>query len=120
MQDVLRINAQEIEDNKIIRDIIDSVFYSTHRWNQVIMWLYIIFDCLPLFLQIFYTQSTVGVIACCLSVFFFQCALFCLEYVELKMNTEGFWSYISDSSNQVDVSVFVLTTIYSCFRIAYP
>lgn len=86
VEDVLKINSAEIEDNKVIRDLIDSVFTDTFFFNRIAMWIYIVFNSMPFLLQLYFPESIghVGVIICMISALLVESALFVLEIIELK------------------------------------
>lgn len=81
---VLNMNANEIEDNSIVRDLIDSIFGLTRMFNIFMMCTYLVFHCIPLVLVIFYIKGAFGTIICTLLMLFIQMFRLFFEYMDMR------------------------------------
>ena len=114
------MNAKKIEDNSIIQNLIDFSFQNTLKWNTFLMIFYIALYCIPLLCNIFFVRNWLGTMICCLCMSVVQLQKFAFEYMDLSQNKNGLIGYISETSNQIDVSVLLVFIFWSISCGIYP
>lgn len=116
VQGILYMTQEELDQNTIIRQIIDAAFSYVRIVTMARMWFYIIFFAFPMLAQMFFSDVLGGfwVIVFCLSALSVQVILFLFELIEMKVSS--FRTYLRDPWNVLDMSAFGLTMIYTILR----
>jgi hypothetical protein len=84
------------------------------------MWVYIVLHVIPLFLNIFFVRNRFGTIVCIMMMLTIQLIKLFFEYMDLSQNEKGFVGYITDFSNIVDVTNFVVFLFWGACCIVFP
>ena len=112
------MNYEEIEDNSVIREIIDVAFYHTKCLNSVLLSIYLTFHVIPTIMQVMFPH-TIGpdvLSACCMSSIFCHVFLIGFEFMDLRMRRTGLWGYITDVDNLFDIINITTMITFGLFR----
>lgn len=118
LSNIMEMNdLDDIENQEIVRNLIDHQFEATQSFYSKQFILYIFAHCIPLMLQVFFLKSTFGVIMCNVSsLVTMWLVIFVLELVEIKNNPE----YLYKSWNWIDLLQIIFMTILAITRIVHP
>lgn len=118
---MVQMNFSEIEDNSIVRDIIDVAFMHTQFVKNIQFFIYMMFHTAPFMVQMFFTKTINQSIhtACCMSMIFCQLFFIIFEFMDMNMRRKGLWDYMKDRENRLDIVSFFFIMFYAFMRVAY-
>lgn len=120
LNDINKTYPLDVDHQLALRHITDFYYETTTKsffYKQAALYFFLFL--IPFLLQLFAsgdTNKSRALIWTCVGILqFASCYLFFIEYQQIK--SRGFKVYIADTYNKIDLTIFILISIYSILRV---